>query len=217
MFQVPHHYLNNSETEKSVLINVYRICGATSIILGVLFLTTAIGFAISLRWTGNNIVWFSALQSNWLIVIFKLHAGLINIQDNPLHGLHLLDIMILILFSLICFGLYTALKKDSKIWSFISFGLSLGTIILFVATQIAGRSTVMLSVIIFSFIMRKGKIFNNVIIYSGIFAGVFLFVGDLSVGIQSIIITSLFGIGYVLIIAWFFMIGRKLFWLAPTK
>ncbi len=197
--------------------NLFKVSGVASFILGVIFLTTAIGFAISLIWTGDKIIWFSPLQTNWLIVIFKLHAGLFNIQDNSLHGLSLLDIVILVLFSLICFGLYTALKKDSKIWSLIAFILSIAAIILFIATQIAGRSTVMLSVMIFSIVMRKGKIFNKAIIYAGIFSGVFLFVGDLSVGIQSIIITTLFGIGYVLITAWFFMIGSKLFWLGVTK
>jgi hypothetical protein len=217
MSQVPYNRLTNIEPENSGLKNVYKVGGATSLILGVLFLTTAICFAISIIWTEGNKGWFSLLQSNWLIVIFKLHAGLINIQDNPLHGLNLLDIVILVMFSLLCFGLFTALKKDSKIWSLIAFALSLVTIILFFVTQIAGRSTVMLSVMIFSIVMRKGKIFNKVIIYAGIFAGVFLFVGDLSVGIQSIIITTLFGIGYVLITAWFFMIGRKLFWLGVTN
>lgn len=88
-----------------------------------------------------------------------------------------------------------------------------GTIILFFATQIVGRSTVMLSVMIFSFIMLRYKVFSKIIIYAGILASVFLFVGDLSVGSRSNIITILFGIGYVLLITWFFLIARTLLWL----
>jgi len=90
-----------------------------------------------------------ALQHNWLIVIFKLHVGLINIQDNPLKGLTLLDIFILVVFSVISLGMYFNLRKSSKIWSLVASGLTLIAIILFLFMQNAGRSTVMLSAIAF--------------------------------------------------------------------
>lgn len=210
MSQVASNRLSNIVPENSRLIKVYKVSGIASLTLGALFLITAIGFIISIIWTGSNRDWFSWLQSNWLIVIFKLHAGLINIHDNPLHGLNLLDIVILVLFSLICFGLYSALKKENKTWSLIAFILSLVTIILFIATQIAGRSTVMLSVMIFSLVMLRAKVFNKVTIYAGLLASIFLFVGDLTVGIHSDIITILFSIGYVLLTIWFFLICRSL-------
>jgi hypothetical protein len=84
-------------------------------------------------------------------------------------------------------------------------------IILFVATQNAGRSTVMLVVLINSLAMLKDKTFSKAVIYTGILASIFLFVGDLTVGVNSPIITTLFGIGYVLLITWFFLIGQCLF------
>jgi hypothetical protein len=92
----------------------------------------------------------------------------------------------------------------------IAFALSLIAIILFVMTQIAGRSTVMLAALINSFVMLRDKIFSKATIYVGIFASVFLFVGDLTVGIHSNIITILFGCGYVLLIMWFFLIAPGL-------
>ena len=210
MTQELHKQFSNVEQENSRWKNLYKVCSAASLILCVLFLITALGFIISIIWTGTNRCWFSLLQSNWLIVIFKLHAGFIDIHDDPLHGLNLLDIFILALFSFMSFGLSTALKKTSKIWSLIAFILSLVTIILFITTQIAGRSTVMLSVMIFSFVMLRYKIFSKVTIYAGILASVFLFVGDLSVSVHSNIITILFGIGYVLLTTWFFLIARTL-------
>ncbi len=154
--------------------------------------------------------WLSGFENNWLVVIFKLHAGWLDIRDDPLHGLNLIDIAVLALVGTICFGLYTALRDASKIWSLIAFALSLMTIVLYIATQLAGRSTVMLSVLIFSFVMLRNKIFNTATIYAGIFAGVFLFTGDLSVGIHSDLITILFGIGYVLLAIWFFLVGQRL-------
>jgi hypothetical protein len=204
-------------TKNLNLKKIYLLSLATTLMLGILFLISAISFISSSILTGNNCGWYSTLQNNWLIVIFKLHAGLINIHDDPMHGLNLLDIIILVLFSITCLGLYINLKKSSKIWSLIALTLSLITIILFLVTQIAGRSTVMLSVLIFSFVMIKDKIYSKVTIYAGILASVFLFAGDLSVGIHSNFITILFGIGYILLTLWFFLIARTQLWLGSHK
>lgn len=203
--------------ENSRLKNLYIVSSVVALLLGILFLIAAIGFMISFISTGFNDVQYSFFQSNWLIVIFKLHRGLINIQDNPLLGLNILDLIILALFCLMSFGLYNVLKKANKVWSLIAFALSVITIILFIVTQIAGRSTVMLSVLIFSLVMLKNKTFYKATIYMGILASVFLFAGDLTVGIQSNIITFLFGIGYILLTIWFFLIAGKLFWLGSHQ
>ena len=198
--------------KNSTIRKIYLLSGATTLILAILFLNSALSFISSNILAGTNCVWYSTLQNNWLIVIFKLHAGLLNIQDNPLHGLNLLDIIILVVFSVTCLGLYFNLRKSSKIWSLIALIFSLIAIPLFLITQNAGRSTVMLSVLIFSLEMIKDKIYSNVSIYTGILASVFLFTGDLTVGIHSNFITILFGIGYILLTLWFFLISRKLFW-----
>jgi len=87
---------------------------------------------------------------------------------------------------------------------------------LFLATQIAGRSAVMLAVLIISFAMIKDKTFSKVIVYGGILASVFLFLGDFTVGIHSNIITTFFSIGYMLLTAWFFLIAQRLFQLTQT-
>jgi len=210
MTQVQKNQISAIKTESLKWKNLYKLSSAIALSLGILFLITAIGFIISILWTEFNNGWYSLLQSNWLIVIFKLHDGLINIQADPLHGLNILDIFILVLFSLMSFGLNNALKKVNKIWPLIAFVLTVITIILFIVTQAAGRSTVMLSVMIFSFVMLKNNTFSKVTIFTGIFAGVFLFVGDLTVGINSNIITILFGIRYILLSTWFFMIAQTL-------
>lgn len=206
--KVEQNNLTNFEAENSRWKDLYKVSSVASLTLGVIFLIGALGFIRSIIWTEINGDWFSVFQSNWLIIIFKLHAGLISIQNNPLHGLNYIDVAILILFSILCFGLCVALKKESKFWSIFAFALSLITITLFIVTQTAGRSTVMLSVFIFSFVMLKNKIFKKMIIYTGVLASIFLFAGDLSVGIQSNIITFLFGIGYILQTIWFLLIAR---------
>ena len=210
MTQILNNRLIDVDANNIKVNNLYKVSSAISLILGVMFILSAIGFIISIIFIGIDSNWFSLLQNNWLIVIFKLHDGLINIQADPLHGLNILDIFILVLFSLMSFGLNNALKKVNKIWPLIAFVLTVITIILFIVTQAAGRSTVMLSVMIFSFVMLKNNTFSKVTIFTGIFAGVFLFVGDLTVGINSNIITILFGIGYILLTTWFFLIAQTL-------
>ena len=210
---MPQDQKNNIRTDKAESLkwnNLYKLSGAIALTLGILFLITAIGFILSIIWSDFKSGWYSMFQSNWLIVIFKLHDGIINIQDDPLHGLNILDILILVLFSFMSLGLSNALKKVNKIWPIIAFVLSMITITLFIVTQVAGRSTVMLSVLIFSFVMLRNKTFSKVTIFAGILASIFLFVGDLTVGINSNIITILFGIGYILLITWFFLIARTL-------
>lgn len=191
---------------------IYLLSGTTTLMLGILFIISALSFISSNIIAGSTYGWYSTFQNNWLIVIFKLHAGLVNIQVDPLKGLNLLDIFILVIFSITCLGLYINLNKSSKIWTLIALILSLITIVLFIVTQTAGRSTVMLSVLIFSLVMIKNKIYSKVTIYTGILASVFLFAGDLSVGINSNVITILFGIGYMLLTLWFFLISRTLLW-----
>jgi hypothetical protein len=188
---------------------IYLLTGMTSIILGVLLLSSAISFIASIFQTETKDV-FMVLQNNWLILIFKLHAGLISIQDDPLRGLNLLDILILAIFSVTSYGIYIDLRKSSKLWSVIAFAFTLIAILLFLISQIAGRSTVMLSALIFSLVMMKDTIYKKATIYTGIISSIFLFAGDLTVGIHAKSITILFGIGYLLLILWFFLISRRL-------
>jgi hypothetical protein len=203
--------VTNAKTVDSRWSWLYKISGAAALIAGMLLLIGMISLIASILQTNTINGWLSLFQNNWLIVIFKLHAEFSGIHAELLHGLNLLDIVFLALVGFICLSLSTAFRKASKTWLLIAFTLSLIGIILFIATQTAGRSTVMLAVLIISFVMLRNKIFSKVTIYAGILASVFLFVGDLSVGVHSNIITILFGVGYVLLIIWFFLIAQSLF------
>lgn len=137
-------------TKNSYFKKINMVSGAFSLVLGLLFLFSGISFVITTLTTGTSYGLLKILQSIWLIVILKLHAGLLNIQDDPLKGLNFLDIFILLMFSVSSFGMYINHRKSSKIWSLVAFAFTLIAIILFLITQIAGRSTVMLCVLIFS-------------------------------------------------------------------
>jgi hypothetical protein len=188
---------------------LYKIGGVAALITGMLLLIGMISLIISVflpSMANNGLLLF---QNNWLVKIFILHAEFRGVHAD-LHGLNLLDMVILLLVSILCLSFSTVFRGASKVWSIIAFALSLIAIILFLTTQIAGRSTVMLAVLINSSVMLRDKTFSQVAIYTGILASIFLFVGDLTVGIHSNVITTLFGFGYVLLITWFFMIAQSL-------
>ena len=199
----------NAETMNSHRSWLRILGGGAALITGILLIMGTISLIVSILQPNKTNGWFLIFQ-NWLVKIFILHAEFSSLHAD-LQGLNFLDIVILLLVSGICLSLSTLFRKAGKVWSIVALGLSVIAILLFVATQIAGRSTVMLAVLINSLIMLKDKTFPKVLVYSGILASIFLFIGDLTVSVHSNAITILFGAGYVLLTAWFFMIAQSLF------
>jgi len=155
--------------------------------------------------------WLAAFQDNWLITIFKLHAGFGGAQIGLLHGLVLLDLVILALDGLTVLGLYAALWRTSRIWPIVAAIQPFLGIVLFIATKTAGRSAAMGAALVISLVMLRSSVFDRSIAYLGIAASVLLLVGDFSAGIPPLpIIAALFGIAYVLFVLWFLLIARRL-------
>lgn len=190
---------------------ISRIGGASAFIAATLLLLGMIRATISALHPVSSHGWFLLLPDNWLVLIFKLHAGFSGVNSGLLRGLSLLDIGMLACVGIICLCLSISFTKAGKIWTLVAFALSIAAIILFIVTQNAGRSTVMLAVLIVSIVMLKNKFVSNVTAYAGICASIFLFVGDLTVGIHSNIITVMFGVGYLLLTVWLFLIAGRLF------
>ena len=118
----------------------------------------------------------------------------------------------MVLVAIMFLGLYAALRRASKIWSIIALVQPFLGIVIFIATNSAGRSAVMGAVLVISFVMLRSNTFSNATAYVGILVSVLLLVGDVSVSIaRSSIIAILIGIGYVLLITWFSLVGRRLF------
>jgi len=201
---------NNKETSISHGSWLLRIGGAAALISGLLLLIGMISFIFTILRTGITSAWLVLFQDNWLIIIFKLHGEFKGMQAD-LNGMNPLDILFLLLVAIICLSLSTVFKKASRTWCLAAFGLSIVAIILYSATQLVGRSTVMLAVLIVSIVMFRNQGFGKVAVWAGIAASVLLFAGDLTVGVQSTIITLLFGIGYVLLTLWFFLVAKILF------
>lgn len=206
--------MNKLETEAtSARWNwLYKACGAAAMITGALFLIAVIDLLFSVLQPRTINGWLSPFQDNWLVIIFKLHAGYSGVQIDRLNVLNFLDLAILALVGVMMLGLYAALRGESKIWSVITLAQPWLGMALFIATKNAGRSSVMGAVVVISVVMLRNNIFNRVTAYMGMLAGVLLLVGDFSAGIlHSNIIATFFSIGYALLITWFFLVARRIF------
>jgi hypothetical protein len=192
---------------------LYKTSGMAALLAGVLFLTAVADLIITGLGSGSLPAWISPFENNWLVIIFKLHAGAGGVQIDKLQVFNFLDLAILALVGLTQLGLFAALFRTSKIWSFIALIQPFLGIVLFVATRSAGRSSVMGAGLIISAVMLRGKPFSKVSAYIGLVASALLLAGDLSAGAipPSNLVATLFGIGYVLLIVWIFLVARRLF------
>ncbi len=191
---------------------LYQVGGVAALMAGILFLVSLVDPLIAGLVPGAATTWLSLFEDNWLVVLFKLNAGFNGVPYDLLYGLNPVDIAILALVATTYLGLYAALRGTSKIGALIAaIQPFLGMVLLFV-TKTAGRSGVMGAGLVISLVMLRSNIFSKVIACVGILASVLLLVGDLGTtpGSQSNILAILIGIGYVLLTAWFLLIGRRL-------
>ena len=164
--------------------------------------------------------WFAFFQNNWLMVLFKLNIRFSGTQTSMLKVFNILDIVIMVLFGVLFLSLYAALCRTHRIWSIIATSLPFLGIVLFLITHTAGRSGLLIGGLIFSAVMLGSNIFSKVSAYVGIVASALLFfAGDIGTTVfpPSNFIAILIGIGYVLWVIWFFLIGRRLFQLGSDK
>jgi hypothetical protein len=204
--------VRDTQTVDSRWSSLYKVSGAAALVAGILLLIGMLNLLTAVLSPGSAGGWLPALQNNWLILIFKLHAGFSGAQIGLLHSLDFLDIVILALAGAMYLSLYAALGRTSKIWSIVAAIQPFLGIVLFIATKTAGRSAAMGATLVISLVMLRSSLFKKATAYLGIAASVFLLVGDFSAGIPpSVIIASLFGIAYLLFITWFFLIAIRLF------
>ncbi len=146
-------------------------------------------------------------------MLFKLNAGFTSVQFDQLHGLNPLDIALMALVTVTFLGLYPAFRGTRRVWSILAAAMPFLGILVFLATNTAGRSGVLGAGLIVSFLMLRSAAFGRGIGAVGLLANALLLAGDFSTmpHSQSSVVALFVGIGYMLLTAWFFWIGRKLF------
>ena len=203
--------VTETRTVDSRRSRLYKVSGRAALGEGIVLLVGMLLLITAVLAPRSASGWLTALQDNWLITIFKLHAGFGGAQMGLLHGVDFLDLAILALAGLAVLGVCAALWRTSRIWSIVAAIQPFLGIMLFIVTKNAGRSAAMGAALVISLVMLRSGGFNKATASLGIAASVLLLVGDFIAGIPPVpIIAALFGIAYVLFTVWFFLIARRL-------
>jgi hypothetical protein len=189
---------------------IFRIAGIAGIACSLLLVTAFVSVIVRGMKAAVANGWLGGLQSNWLVTLFKLHSGVDGITNGMLHGVALTDVVILVLTTVVGVGLWVLLKSTTPAWSLVGMFLPVLGLILYIATQLTGRSAVMAAVLLFALIALWRSGLGRVAPYIGIIAAVLLLLGDFTEPLHSRIIAVLFGVGYTCLIAWFVLTGIKL-------
>jgi len=180
-----------------------------SITLGIIFTAAAICLAITIIWPENDLKVISLISNNWLMTIFKIQAAIL-LNNDSLFGVNLYDIGIIVLFIFVCLSLFKKTKYQHKVWFLVAISLLVVGIAIFIATNLSGRSAFMTSGLVIAALFFSKIIQNKIAGLIGIIANLLLLAGDFTVGANIKIIPYLFGVGYLLLIIWMFMIARIL-------
>jgi hypothetical protein len=192
-------------------VSLYRLSGSAALAVGLVFAVGLAGVLGAILRSGYPDGWSLPLQDNWLAVIYKLLAGFGGNQAGQLHVVNPLDIVMLALAGLVMVGLFAALTEVNRLWPFLAMISPFAGIALFIATASIGRTGVICSVLIISIVMLLTTSFGKPVAITGVLAGVFLAIGDLASATgPSPLMAGLFGLGYVLVTVWFFLVAVSL-------
>lgn len=176
-----------------------RLGGASALVIALALLASLVSIPFALP----------ALRS-WLVVLFVFNAGLGGLPAEPLRLLNALDFAILVFAGLTFLGLWPALTKRQRVWLGIAVAMSFAGIAVLLITHLAGRSALMGSGLIVSVLMVLHATFRRLGVL-GVFANAVLFAGDLATGTSpSAIAAGLVGVGYLLVLAWYFGLSASL-------
>ena len=194
-----------------------KLCGTAALMLGMIFLIGLVGVIQEVFFPGAGGEPLTENVDNWLVVLFKLNAGFDGVRFDLLHGVNGLDVTILLLLAVTLAGFYIKFQQKSKILTLIAMILPVLGIGVFIATQLAGRSAVMAAVLLASIVMLRSTLFNKTTAVIGILSSVLLLTADFGTrpDSPSLLMAVFVGIGYVLMMTWFLLVGAKL--LQPEK
>jgi hypothetical protein len=146
----------------------------------------------------------------WLVVLFQINAGLGRLPADPLRVFNPLDVVLLVLTAAAILGIWQMLPRVSRAWLCLSVGLPFAGIALLLATHIAGRSSLMGAGFVVSLVMLRDRDLRRLGIL-GVVANALLFVGDLGTGDSTQPLGAVMvAVGYLLLLAWFALIGVRL-------
>ena len=182
----------------------------------------AISIAIILLIGIINIVVFTGqpratIPDNFLISIFKLHAGLNGVQENVLDVFSFLDVLIIILVGVMSFALYPMLKQVYKIGAIIAISMPIIGLLLYILTHEIGRTGIIPAGLTIAIIMMFDDNFRKRTAYIGVLANSLLLIGDIGAISYATIFAISISMGYILFTIWCFLIAWRLFQLVSQN
>lgn len=180
------------------------IGGAAALIVSGLLL---IGF-INLFTAGAQPV---LLPDNFVVLIIKLHGGVEGVPVEALDGCSPVDVAILGLVGTVMLALYPALKRVSRGWAIAAAALPWVGLAMYLITQGVGRSGMLAAGLIGAALMVRSEVFGKRTGLLGLLASVLLLAGDVGTGFAyATPFAIVMGIGYVLLLPWWILVGFKL-------
>jgi hypothetical protein len=192
---------------------LYGLGGIAAMVLAAIFV-----FGLASFLTASESL--AVLQNNWLIVLLKLNFQYGGVDNSLLNQLNVLDLVIMALFGTLFLSLYSCLYSTRRILSLIATALPFLGIVIFLITHTAGRSGLLIGVLIFSAIMLGSRMFSKLSAVIGMISSSLLFfTGDIATAVfpPSNLIAILIAIGYLSWIVWLVLVGIRLFQLGNGK
>jgi hypothetical protein len=151
---------------------------------------------------------------NWLVILLRVNLQPTSITADALNSLSLIDVSLMLLFSIVMAAMYPALSPRDKVWAAIAVALPFLGALVFLVTGTAGRSAVLLAGVVSSALALRSRFGTPTLAYSGLLASVLLlFVGDFGTAVfsPSAALAALIGIGYILWLIWLLRVTLELF------
>lgn len=198
------------EAGRSQSAAVFRLGGATALLVATMLLVGSVGPVLSLPGLGIR---------NWLVVLFQINARTGLLPSDPLRVFNIVDVVVLCLVGTTFICLWATLVEANRIAMGIAAALPFVGVAVLVATNLAGRSSVMAAGILACLAMLPVRRLKPVA-YLGIAANALLLLADFTTtGSRNLLVAVAIGVGYALLIAWFVAVGVQLLWpggLRPT-
>ena len=192
----------SSATTARILTHVSKFGGISAILVVVVLLASILSFFVAMPGLGLR---------NWLIILFEMNIGIGNLPQNPLLILNPLDFAVLVLVGITFIGLRPEFGRLSRAGMLLAIVLPFLGIALLIATSLSGRSSVMAAGLVTAFLMIGSTYFSKPLALTGIVANAFLLGADIMSSIFLAPLIAFFvGIGYILLVAWFLLIGARL-------
>jgi len=177
-----------------------RVGGIAALLVAAILVVGALGLVVPAPGLGLR---------NWLIVLIQFNSGLGPLPADALSLSNPIDIAVLAAVGVAYLGLWPGPARPHRFWMVVAVAMPFAGIVVLLVTGEAGRSAVMGAGVVVALLLAVGRAW--LLAGLGIVANGMLLIGDFATGDSPVpFIAVLLAVGYVLLIAWFVLLGARL-------